>query len=124
MRANACARSPRAVARPPARRTRNSRRARLSRVAARDVPSAPDDDGWRQLCSAIRRGDEHAFARFYDLWFPRALQLARAVVRGDEATGLDVVQDVMAKVVHKLPALSGERAVVAWMAKTISAAAI
>jgi RNA polymerase sigma factor (sigma-70 family) len=93
-------------------------------VAAREAAPALDDDGWRQLCAAVRRGDEHAFARFYDLWFPRALRLARAVVRGDEAAGLDVVQDVMLKVVHKLPALAGERAVAAWMAKTISATAI
>jgi RNA polymerase sigma factor (sigma-70 family) len=97
-----------------------------TRGAAAGSPAGPelDDVGWRQLCVAIRRGDEHAFARFYDLWFDRALRLARAVVHGDEAAGLDVVQDVMVKVVHKLPALAGERAVAAWMAKTISAAAI
>lgn len=83
-----------------------------------------DDAGWRQLCREIRRGCERAFERFYDLWFARALALARAVTRGDEATGLDVVQDVMLKVVHKLPALENGRAVAAWMAKTISAAAI
>jgi RNA polymerase sigma factor (sigma-70 family) len=93
-------------------------------VAGRDAPSAPDDDGWRRLCAAIRAGDEREFARFYDLWFPRALQLARALVRGDEAAGLDVVQEVMLKVVHRLPALASGPAVAAWMAKTISATAI
>lgn len=82
------------------------------------------DEAWRQLCQGIRAGDEAAFGRFYELWFLRALQLARAVVGGDEMLGLDVVQDVMLKVVHKLPALAGERALTAWMAKTISAAAI
>lgn len=87
-------------------------------------PPGPDDEGWRRLCRAVRGGDEQAFARFYDLWFDRALRLARAVTRGDEAMGLDVVQDVMLKVVHKLPALDGGRAVTAWMAKTIGAAAI
>jgi RNA polymerase sigma factor (sigma-70 family) len=98
-------------------------------VAARDATTGSpakglDDDGWRQSCLAIRRGDERAFADFYEHWFDRALRLARAVTRGDEAMGLDVVQDVMLKVVHKLPALASERAVAAWMAKTISAAAI
>lgn len=95
-----------------------------TRDAATATTADLDDAGWRDLCVAIRRGDERAFADFYDHWFDRALRLARAVTRGDEAMGLDVVQDVMLKVVNKLPALGGERAVAAWMAKTVSAAAI
>lgn len=91
--------------------------------SAADAVPGLDDAGWQRLCDEIRSGDEGAFAHFYDLWFARALQLARAVVR-DEDAGLDVVQDVMLKVVHKLPPLSGERAVTAWMARTLSAAAI
>jgi RNA polymerase sigma-70 factor (ECF subfamily) len=93
-------------------------------AATASATAGLDDAGWQQLCRAIRRGDERAFERFYDLWFARAQALARAVTRGDEATGLDVVQDVMLKVVHKLPALASERAVASWMAKTISASAI
>lgn len=95
-----------------------------ARPTAPPCPAGLDDAGWRRLCLGIRAGDERAFGEFYDRWFPRALQLARAVTRADEALGLDIVQDVMLKVVHRLPALAGERAVAAWMAKTISATAI
>lgn len=67
----------------------------------------------------IRRGDEHAFARFYDLWFDRAVGAVRRLTRRDESFCLDVVQDAMLKVVHKLPRLRDEAAVEAWMARTL-----
>lgn len=71
------------------------------------------------LSAAIARGDEAAFTAFYTAWFPATLALARAVSRRDEAFCLDVVQDVMLAVTHKLPALRDERAVRAWMSRTV-----
>lgn len=71
------------------------------------------------LTGAIARGDEQAFAAFYEAWFDRAHALARSISRRDESFCLDVVQDCMMRVVRSLPALKTERAVQAWMARTV-----
>ncbi len=60
------------------------------------------------LTAAIANGDEVAFGAFYDAWFDAALALTRAVSHRDEAFALDVVQDVMLKVVQKLAPLATE----------------
>ena len=57
------------------------------------TPTAP-------LTALIARGDERAFATFYELWFDRALALARSISRRDESFCLDVVQDCMLRVVR------------------------
>lgn len=71
------------------------------------------------LTGAIARGDVQAFAAFYEAWFDRAHALARSISRRDEAFCLDVVQDSMMRVVRSMPALQTERAVQAWMARTL-----
>ena len=71
------------------------------------------------LAKAIAAGSEAAFATFYAAWFPAVLALARASSRRDEAFCLDVVQDVMLVVAKKLPALGSERAVRAWMSRSV-----
>lgn len=76
------------------------------------------------LTGAIAAGDETAFERFYELWFDRALGLARKLTKRDEAFCLDVVQDVMLRVVKSIPRLADERAVDAWMGRTVFSTAI
>ena len=76
------------------------------------------------LVAAIRRGDEGAFAQFYELWFERAVGAVRKLTKRDESFCLDVVQDCMMKVVKRLPKLRDERAVEAWMARTLCSTAI
>jgi len=71
------------------------------------------------LTGRIARGDEAAFARFYELWFDRLLAMARAMSRRDEAFCLDAVQDCMLKVVHRMPRLHDEAAVAAWLARAL-----
>lgn len=73
-----------------------------------------------ELARRIAAGDEVAFTAFYHAWFPPTLALAKAISRRDEAFALDVVQDVMMAVVHKLPALRDEPAVRAWMTRTVA----
>lgn len=75
--------------------------------------------GTAALTAAIAGGCEVAFGAFYDAWFDAALTLARSASRRDEAFGLDVVQDVMWKVVKRMPPLANEAAVEAWMARAI-----
>jgi len=84
--------------------------------------TSPDTIDCATLSRAIARGCEAAFAAFYAAWFAPALALAKCMSRRDEAFCLDVVQDVMLVVVHKLPPLDGERAVRAWLTTTLSRA--
>ncbi len=72
------------------------------------------------LTAAIAAGDETAFGAFYDAWFAAALSMARALSRRDEDFGLDVVQEVMLEVVHKIPRLDSEAAVQSWMARVVA----
>ena len=95
-----------------------ARAAALATATIRPVAS-PAHASSHELTAAIARGDEHAFARFYDLWFDRLLAMAHACTRRDEAFCLDVVQDCMVRVVDKLPPLDSEGAVAAWLTRTV-----
>ncbi|MEM7199726.1 MAG: sigma-70 family RNA polymerase sigma factor [Planctomycetota bacterium] len=90
-------------------------------ASSRAPASAPGPTGGSEpswpLTAAIARGDERAFARFYDLWFDRLVVLVRSLTRRDEAFCLDVAQDCMLRVVRRLPALRREEEVAAWMAR-------
>jgi RNA polymerase sigma factor (sigma-70 family) len=76
------------------------------------------------LCARIAAGDETAFAPFYDAWFDPVFALARTISRRDESFCLDVVQDVMQRVVTSLPALASEDSVAAWMSRTTFTVAV
>lgn len=76
------------------------------------------------LTTRIAAGDEQAFAAFYDLWFDRLFALARASTRRDDAFCLDAVQDCMLKVVRKMPPLTSEDAVAAWLVRALLRAAV
>lgn len=80
------------------------------------VANAPDSAA---LSARIARGDEAAFAAFYEHWCAPTLMLARAASRRDESYCLDVVHDVMLVVAKKLPALATEAAVGAWLGRTV-----
>lgn len=91
-----------------------------SRARTRSTASAPAcTTPTAPLTAAIARGDEHAFATFYELWFDRTLALARSISRRDESFCLDVVQDCMLRVVRAMRPLTSESAVHAWMARTV-----
>ena len=62
--------------------------------------------------------------RFYEAWFDRAFAMARSITRRDESFCLDVVQDSMMRVVKKMRPLADEKAVRAWMARTLFTTAI
>ena len=76
-------------------------------------------DATASLCGAIARGDERAFLAFHAAWFDRLYAKARALTRRDEAFCLDVLQDVMLKVVQKMPVLRSEAALGAWLARAL-----
>lgn len=79
-------------------------------------PSAtPHDDGTRELTSRIRAGDAAAFERLYRERFDAMFAEAKRATGRDESFCLDVVQDVMMKVIHAIPALDTEAALRAWL---------
>jgi len=92
-----------------------------SERVAKTAPTRPESV---QLTAAVARGDEQAFAAFYELWFDRTLALARKATRRDESFCLDVVQDCMLRVVRAMRPLDTESAVEAWMARAVLTTAI
>lgn len=83
-----------------------------SRPSSAENVSAP-------LTARIAAGDEEAFAAFYELWFDRAVGLARAATRRDESFCFDVVQSTMLKVVRSLPVLQSDLQVEQWMGRAL-----
>jgi RNA polymerase sigma-70 factor (ECF subfamily) len=67
------------------------------------------------LTTAIASGDTEALARFYERYFDFILREARSVSGGDEAVGLDVVQDTMLRVVRSLRPLESEEHLRRWL---------
>jgi len=86
---------------------------------ARDDSVADDGNSQAAWTAAIARGDREAFARFYDVWFDRVHAVARRLARGPGEDHLDLVHEVMLKVVHRMVPLRDQRAVDAWMARAI-----
>jgi len=81
-------------------------------------------DRTSRLTRAIHEGDPRAFGAFYDGWFDRLAADARRMTGRDEAFCLDLVQDVMLKVVRSLPVLESEPALAGWLRRTMRRAAI
>lgn len=69
------------------------------------------------LCVRIRAGDAAAIDGFYREWSGRVIAGARSWTGRDEAFCLDVMQDVMLRVIAGLPRLENERALEAWMSR-------
>ena len=69
------------------------------------------------LCVRIRGGDAVAIDAFYREWSGRVTAGARSWTGRDESFCLDVLQEVMLKVIAGLPRLENERALEAWMAR-------
>ena len=78
----------------------------------------------RELTTAVARGDPGAFAVLYEAWFDRCFALARTLTRRDEAFCLDVVQDVMLRVVKSLQPMAHESALAAWFLRVVHTTAI
>lgn len=76
------------------------------------------------LCRAIARGDDRAFTAVYQGWFDRTLALARAVTGRDESFGLDVVQEVMLRLIRAAPIVANEAQFQAWLKRTVLSASI
>ncbi len=69
----------------------------------------------RALTLAIRRGDEAAFSRFYDLYSFRLYQFLLVLTRGDEHEAREVCQAVLIKLAKRFAVFDDERRLWAWL---------
>jgi len=65
--------------------------------------------------AAIASGDTEAFGRFYELWFDHILTEARLASRRDEHFCLDLVQDVMLRIIRSRRVFEHEDGLRRWL---------
>jgi RNA polymerase sigma-70 factor (ECF subfamily) len=80
------------------------------------VPMDPYPD-LRSLTQAIRRGDDAAFSRFYDLYSFRIYKRLLLMTRGDEATAREICQVVVIKMARRCEVFHDEAALWAWLCR-------
>jgi RNA polymerase sigma factor (sigma-70 family) len=78
------------------------------------IPVA-DAESIRALTLAIRRGDEAAFARFYDLYSFRLYKFLLVLARGDEHEAREVCQAVLIKLAKRFAVFDNEQQLWAWL---------
>lgn len=82
------------------------------------------DDNVRTLTARFARGDQDAFAMFYEATFDNALADARRLTGKDEAFCLDAVQDAYLRAARALPTMDSWPACRAWLRTAIASSAI
>src|SRR5438132_64106 len=65
--------------------------------------------GLREWTRAIRRGDEAAFTRFYDLYSLRIYKHLLVIAKGNEAEAREVLQTVVLKLARKFKVFDEEK---------------
>ena len=80
--------------------------------AAREESSA-----LRNLTTAIRRGNEEAFTRFYELYSLRLYKYLLVMAKGDELEAREVLQAVVLKLATKMEIFDEERRLWAWSSR-------
>ena len=81
------------------------------------------DDATYTQTSAIASGDTEALSRFYEYWFDRLYAEARRVTRKDESFCLDVVQDVMMRVIKSIKPMQSEAQLWRWLQTVVRSCA-
>jgi RNA polymerase sigma factor (sigma-70 family) len=100
----------------------------MSAPAAPAAPQAPPGacsiETVRELTSAVASGDPEALARLYESWFDFILAEGHRCTGRDEQFCLDVVQETMLRVIHRLKPLDTDAALAAWLRTAARSAAI
>lgn len=78
----------------------------------------------RAITVRLARGDQDAFAVFYEATFDNAVADAHHLTGRDEAFCLDAVQDAYLRAAKKLPAMDSWPACRAWLKTAIASSAI
>lgn len=75
------------------------------------------------MTQAMARGDDAAFARFFEIYFNRLLRYLLAISRGNEAGARDALQDTMTHVARHVRRFDDEQALWDWLAVLARSAA-
>lgn len=78
------------------------------------MPFADSPPSDLALARRIIRGDDAAFRRLFDAYFPRLYRFAMARLRGDHDAASDVVQQTFCKAIERLDSYRGEAALYTW----------
>jgi RNA polymerase sigma factor (sigma-70 family) len=99
--------------------------------ASRDTITGPGADlpdaraiTVRSITSRMARGDQEAFAVFYEATFDNAVADAHRLTGRDESFCLDAVQDAYLRAAKKLPTMDSWAACRAWLRTAIASSAI
>jgi RNA polymerase sigma-70 factor (ECF subfamily) len=68
-----------------------------------------------QLAKAVAHGDSHAFARFFDLYFPRLYRFLLRLCNGDAALAEELTQAALVIALEALPTYRGEASLLTWL---------
>lgn len=68
-----------------------------------------------ETTAAIASGDAEAFSSFYEVWFDRVVAEVMRMTGRDESFALDIAQEVMVAVIHRMKPLDSEAALAAWL---------
>lgn len=81
------------------------------------------DESTHTQTAAIASGDTEALSRFYEYWFDRLYAEARRVTQRDESFCLDVVQDVMMRVIKSIKPMQSEAQLWRWLQTVVRSCA-
>jgi RNA polymerase sigma-70 factor (ECF subfamily) len=84
-------------------------------TAALDQSSVIPD--FREWTRRIKRGDEEAFTRFYELYSLRVYRYLLVLARGNELDARDVLQSVMLKAANRFKIFDDESRLWAWLCR-------
>jgi RNA polymerase sigma factor (sigma-70 family) len=80
-------------------------------------PAGNESAALRELTAAIRRGDEAAFTRFYELYSFRLYKYLLVIAKGDELEAREVLQTVVLKFAARMEVFDEERRLWGWMCR-------
>jgi RNA polymerase sigma-70 factor (ECF subfamily) len=69
----------------------------------------------QQLVAAMLQGDEEAFRRFFDEYFPRVYRFALPRLSGDTELAREIAQATLTNAIRALPGFRGEAALFSWL---------
>lgn len=79
------------------------------------VTVPPDEADIAALTDRMRRGDEAAWSRFYDLYFQRLLRYLLVVTQGREDTAREALQQTLTRAAKHMRRFESEAALWGWL---------
>ncbi len=74
-----------------------------------------DKNSTAELTRRMARGDTNALAVFYERWFAMMFAEARRQCRRDESFCMDIVQDVVLRIIKRMPPMRTDAQLASWL---------